>query len=170
MDEATRPVDVREAREEGMRRAAEQARRVAEEARMAREAAERARAQAEQQRQQEALTKQRTAGALKEANRTAERELHGLMKEHGATQALRDPRTVEQMGRAMERTLKEHHTKMSELGWTRENLREQIGAYTKEIAKDPEAFMQRMEPLKEQTKERSRGIEHDRGHDYGYSR
>jgi hypothetical protein len=160
MDDATRPVKEREAMEAAERRRIEQAR-------LAREAAERAKELAERQAREQALAKIYQEKALKLANRAAELKLHELMKERGP-EALRQPQTIEQLGRTMEQTFTKEKIKLSELGHTKESLREGIKNYVEGVARDPDSFTRRMEPEREQEKERSRSIEHDRG--YGYSR
>jgi hypothetical protein len=160
MQEATAPVREREALEATERRAIEQVR-------LAREAAERARELAERQAREQLQAKLHQEKALKVANRAAELKLHELIKERGP-EILREAQTIEHLGRTMEQTFSKEKIKLSELGHTKESLRDGIREYLDGVARNPERFTQKIEPEREETKERSRDIEHDRG--YGFSR
>lgn len=174
MAEATRPVERREAREAMERRVAEEARLARETERAAREALARAKELAEQQAREQLLAKIRCEKARELANQEMGRELHMLMKERGAG-VLHERETIKVLSEGFERTLVKEQTKLSELGHTKESLREQVKEYVDGVARDPESFTRRMEPVERlrqrepEVKERSRSIEHDRG-GYGFSR
>lgn len=169
MSEATRPTIEREDRERAAREAAKRARVVAERERAEATEREQAGAQAAREQQLREATKERQAKALAAANKMVERELHGMMKEHGR-EALHDSQTVERLTQTLERTLGEHNTKLSEVGLTRKELGAQVKAYVERIGENPDGFMQRMEPNRVQQREQPERMqpERDRSHDRGY--
>lgn len=174
MTEATRPTVEREGRERAAREAAERARIAAERERAEAAAREQARAQAAREQQERQVAKERQAKALEAANRTVERELHGMMKDHGR-EVLRDSQTPSRLAQTLERTLGEHDTKLSEIGLTRKELGEQVKAYVERIGENPEGFMRWMEPSRvqqqrEQPERAQPERERSRDRGYGFSR